>query len=169
MKLSEYQAAAAATADPKAFSLDYLIPGIVGEVGELHGQKAKSHWHGWDADKLQKELVSEYGDICWMTAILLSTHGVTAVPQVTWKQHKVVTEKEAWHILLQKATFLSLWTQEERTMSYLQGEAQQLWLALEDHCETITGMCFDHVLGKNLTKLADRARRGTLVGSGDHR
>lgn len=173
MKLSEYQTAAASTAMPEAFSHDYLIPMIVGEVGELFGQKAKAHWHGWSADQLQVELVSEYGDVCWGTAILLQMHGVTdlmykhptsSIPVSVWGN-----PLDPWHLLLQRVQHVHLWSTEEQTHSYIRGEAQQLWLALETFCQAITGVPFETVLLANLTKLASRAERGVLVGKGDHR
>lgn len=174
MNLSEYQAAALTTAQPKAFSLDYLVPMIVGEVGELFGQKAKAHWHGWSADKLQAELVSEYGDVAWGTAILLHTKGVD---NVDYDQLSVAINgktrwgnpRDPWHMLVQRSMYLHAWYTEEETHSYLRGEAQQLWVALHHHCESITGVPFGAVLQANLAKLAGRVQRGTLVGSGDHR
>jgi hypothetical protein len=174
MELMDYQAAAAATAAPEAFSLDYLIPGIVGEVGELFGQKAKAHWHGWTPERLQAELISEYWDICWMTAILLSTENVH---HLTYKQDRmeefVLTrwgnKRDSWHILLQRAQYLHQWSTEKETLSYIRGEAQQMWVALHQYCWDITGASFDHVLNANLMKLAGRVQRGTLVGQGDHR
>jgi NTP pyrophosphatase (non-canonical NTP hydrolase) len=174
MKLSEYQNAALTTAQPRAFSLDYLVPMIVGETGELFGQKAKARWHGWSADKLQVELVSEYGDICWGTALLLHTKNVD---NVMYDAESVANTgrtrwgnpRDAWQILLMRANYLHMWYSEDETHSYIRGEAQQMWLALEHHCETVTGMPFEVVLKANLTKLAGRVARGTLVGSGDHR
>lgn len=174
MELKEYQAAAAATASIKAYDDAYLIPMIVGEIGELFGQKAKAHWHGWDADKLKLELMSEYGDVAWGTAILLSTRGVS---QLTYKRDDMFefaltrwgNKLDAWHILLQRSQYLHQWYTEKETHSYIRGEAQQLWLTLHQFCQAITGASFDEVLQMNLAKLASRAERGTLIGSGDHR
>ncbi len=173
MDLHKYQAAAAATAAPEAFTLEYLIPGIVGEVGELFGQKAKAHWHGWSPARLKGELISEFGDICWMTAILLKTQGTH---HMTFSSDRGATgltrwgnKPDAWHVLLQRAMYLNQWHTEVETHSYLKGEAQQMWLALHTLCQAITGASFEEVLATNLRKLAGRVERGTLVGAGDHR
>lgn len=169
--LANYQARAAATAQQAAYNLDYLVPMIVGEVGELHGQKAKSVWHGWTADKLQMELVSEYGDVCWGTAILLEMYGIRATTGSLLGQPKTVwgDPLDAWHILQNRATGLHLFYIQPNTRRYLPSEAEQLWMVLEEHCETITGVPFQEVLDTNVAKLAGRVARGTLVGQGDHR
>lgn len=168
MKLSEYQTAAAATADPKAYSLSYLIPMIVGETGELFGQKAKSFWHGWSADKLQQELVSEFGDICWGIAILLKSGNVSNVPSYVFPD-----SNDGWHWLLSCSHDIHLFYTrpgyQSNRMDWILQEAAMMWATLEHHCEEITGVAFDTVLIKNLQKLADRAARGVLKGQGDHR
>ena len=174
MKFFEYQAAAASTAMPAAFSDAYLVPMIVGEIGELFGQKAKAHWHGWDAARLRTELVSEYGDIAWGTAILLSTRGVHhfEVKSDPMNEHALTrwgNKMDAWQVLLQRGQYLHQWYTEQETHSYIRGEAQQLWVTLATFSEAITGASFDEVLQTNLAKLAGRVQRGTLVGSGDHR
>lgn len=174
MELIQYQAAAAATADRKAYDDAYLIPMIVGEIGELFGQVAKAHWHGWDADKLKHEKMSEYGDICWGTAILLSTRGVshltyTADNMFEFALTRWGNKRDAWQVLLTRSAHLHQWYSEKETHQYIKGEAEQLWLTLHQFCQAITGASFDEVLQMNLDKLASRAARGTLIGSGDHR
>lgn len=172
MELKEYQAAAASTAQPAAYDHAYLIPGIVGEVGELFGQRAKAVWHGWTTDKLRQELVSEYGDIAWMTAILLRMEGVTNLQHARLREQALTVwgrPPSPWHPLLQKAVNLHHFHYEPETQQYIAGEAQQLWLALKEHSVAITGSGFHLVLQHNLDKLAGRVARGTLVGSGDHR
>lgn len=174
MELKEYQAAAASTAMAKAYHDAYLIPMIVGEIGELFGQKAKAHWHGWEADKLKLELMSEYGDVAWGTAILLSTRGVH---HLEYKKDEMFehaltrwgNKLDAWQILLQRSQHLHQWYTERETEQYIRGEATQLWLTLHQFCQAITGATFDEVLRMNLDKLASRAARGTLIGAGDHR
>ena len=169
--LANYQARAAATAQKEAYDLAYLVPMIVGEVGELHGQKAKAHWHGWTPARLQEELVSEFGDVCWGTAILLDMYGIRSTPEQLLGQPRTPwgDELDPWHILLQRATGLHLFYIQLNTHRYLPGEATQLWLALEKYCHDITGLPFQDVLDYNVKKLADRAARGVLQGSGDHR
>lgn len=179
MHVAEYTQRAEATAQPAAYDREYLIPMIVGETGELFGQRAKAVWHGWDWPRLHTELVSELGDIAWGTAILMKLEGTdftkvtfeghTSRPhahtQATWGAGTV----DPWQQLLVRANDLHLYYTQPETHCYLRGAAQQLWLALQTHCLAITGDSFDDVLQYNLAKLASRAARGTLVGSGDHR
>jgi len=170
--LANYQARAAATAQKAAYDHNYLIPMIVGETGELFGQRAKSVWHGWTPAKLQEELVSEFGDVCWGTAILLQMEGVSSPKERLFGQPRSIWPEEEmspWHILLTRAQSLHLFHCLSRTKIYIAGEAEQLWLALEKYCHEITGVPFQDVLDYNVKKLADRAERGVLQGSGDHR
>lgn len=170
--LANYQARAAATAQPAAYDHAYLIPMIVGEVGELFGQRAKAVWHGWDADRLQLELVSEYGDVCWGTAILLQMEGAhnlqgskLRLPGLTvWGNMP-----DPWEQLQARAGWLYRFHTQPETHQFIVGEAKQLWMLLERNCRAVTGLPFDQVLEANLAKLASRAERGTLVGQGDHR
>lgn len=168
MKLSEYQTAALVTAQPRAFDLQYLVPMIVGEIGELFGQKAKSHWHGWEYSKLQEELVSEYGDVAWGTAILLHVAKVDDIDLDKFRK----SENTEWQQLLSRAHYLHMFyssTVPPQTLEWVSEEAQLLWLTLERHCSEVTGVPFETVLQANLKKLADRAARGVLQGQGDHR
>ena len=176
MSLKEYQDRALKTAEPRAFQRDYLIPGIVGEIGELFGQKAKGYWHGWTPEQLQKELVSEYGDICWMTATLLYTRGVDQLSP----QYPDVPGALRWGTVTPEMALLNGGTQlyqvatlqdEALTASamWLEEAAEKMWRLLRAHSSVVTGVPFQDVLEANLQKLADRAARGVLRGSGDHR
>lgn len=169
--LANYQARAAATAQPAAYAYEYLVPMIVGEVGELFGQRAKAVWHGWDVDRLTTELVSEFGDVCWGTAILLEMEGVRSISGDVLLPGRSLwgAELDPWQTLLQKATNLHMLYVGGDSRKHLQGQAQQMWMTLEKTCGRITGRTFDQVLDANIAKLASRAARGTLVGSGDHR
>jgi hypothetical protein len=170
--LANYQARAAATAQPAAYDRAYLIPMIVGEVGELFGQRAKAVWHGWEPSRLQEELVSEYGDVCWGVAILLQMEGAANLQGSRLRQPVLTSwgnEPDPWQQLQARAGWLYRFHTQKETHQFICGEAKQLWLLLEANCQAITGVPFDAVLGANLAKLASRAARGTLVGQGDHR
>lgn len=175
LTLAAYQHRAMVTAEPRAYYLGYLVPGIVGEVGELFGQRAKAYWHVWPAEKLQKELVSEYGDIAWMTAVLLHTRGVASLqPTVSPAPGMNLGVLNPHQSLLSAASSLhTQWLLEEQGISetdeWLDTAAEKMWRTLRDNCEAITGQDFQYVLDANLVKLADRAARGVLRGSGDHR
>lgn len=172
MTLTQYQAAAEATADPRAYDYDYLVPMIVGEIGELLGHQAKAHWHGKSKEALQIELVSEFGDICWGTAILLKVEGVSeASPAKRWQENTLVENplpSDAIQMLLRRSTYLYMFHADGQ-QNFIADEGRQLWWTLETFCEHITGHNFEYVLQRNLQKLADRAARGVLKGSGDHR
>ena len=175
LTLAGYQQRAAATAEPRAYDLEYLVPGIIGEVGELFGQRAKAHWHGWMPGKLGEQIVKEYGDICWMTALLLHTRGIDyldpaypAAGGVRWGRmnpnHALLSASQNVHLQ---------WLMEEEGISdsekWMDESVSRLWRVLRAHCQDITGLPFQDVLQANLEKLASRAARGVLRGSGDDR
>lgn len=175
LTLAAYQAKAVVTAEPRAFELEYLVPGILGEVGELFGQEAKAHWHGWPAEKLQTELVSEYGDICWMTALLLETRKVHQL-QPTFPANgsaRYGVQEPKYQLSSAALTLYRNYLLEDHALSerdeWLDESAERLWRLLRENCLLITRTPFQDVLHYNLQKLADRAARGVLRGSGDHR
>lgn len=172
MDLYTYQGLALRTAHPRGLTREYLVPMIVGETGELFGQVAKGHWHGWTPERLQVELISEYGDIAWGTAMLLHIEGVREVdPQRqhsfpnTWGQPLTGMGE-----LLHKAHNLHTFYGEAPDLTqHMKAEASRLWLALGARCFEVTGAPFEYVLTRNADKLADRAARNVLQGAGDHR
>ena len=167
MNLNEYQAQALTTCLPSARSREYLIPGIVAEVGELYGKRAKSVRDDWAEDRLQHELAFEYGDVAWMTAILLDVEGVHTI----WAQHHPRAMSftggrvDPFQALLSRVVILA----NADFHDYVLTEAQGLWKDLEQHCQTVTGWSFEDVLKANLDKLASRQQRGVLTGAGDNR
>lgn len=175
MHVTEYTAQALALLQPIAYDRAYLIPMIVGEVGELFGQRAKAVWHQWPTERLQAELVSEFGDVAWGTAILMQLEG-TDLTKVEFANHTSIPKRgmygstvDPWQQLQVRAGDLYLYYSEEASHTWLRGAAQQMWLALQTYCQEVTGVPFEEVLQANLDKLAGRVQRGTLVGSGDHR
>lgn len=166
MNLATYQAGAVSTAFPSALSHDYLIPGLISEVGELFGKRAKAVRDGWTEERLKAELVKEYGDICWMTAVALHIEGVSE----PWKMFRLTSPSREWADLLDKTTMLGLiWMDGSERGKILGHRLLGIWDTLERMCLPITGSTFDVVLQANLDKLAGRSERGTLAGSGDER
>lgn len=186
MTLASYEQGALTTALPTAFSYDYCIPGILSEIGEVYGKFAKSHRDRWavtqPAGSLQKELVKEFGDICWPTAVLLHIHDVHSVSDAAASlAHDIVegsrvnNPMDAVRIILKQATLL------DEAVSLVKNggsvinstrvpdHAQTLWELLRILCPVITGRTFDYVLGMNLAKLSSRKDRGVIEGSGDNR
>lgn len=189
-QLLDYMAKAKATAQPEAYSYQYLIPGILGEVGEVYGQIAKNHWHGWSSEKFETELVAEYGDICWMTAILIDHRfkietfdlevedqdlefNPFAGMQVISNRVALMVEALEWEA--QAAQDLEEHGTEEaanRLESLTQNTDEmllKLWAYLVDCAPVVTGHPLQKALDYNAEKLASRAARGVLRGSGDHR
>lgn len=176
--LAEYQARAIETAEPRAFHLEYLVPGIVGEIGELFGQHAKAYWHEKTPAALEVELISEYGDICWMTALLLHTRGVSTLQPVypaagpTAGRRWGTVAPEMVLLDAGRALYQAYALRNEAvhdTALWLDEAAENLWRVLRANCEPLIGASFLEVQETNLKKLADRAARGVLKGSGDHR
>lgn len=172
MELKEYQVGATSTAEPRAYDLQYLVPGLVGELGELFGQRAKGHWHGWTEEKLLGELTLEYGDIAWLTAVLLKRLDVDTVDmsQAEDARHTAwMGQSSPWQQIMGMVSGIHLLWVEGYGDNHLVQQASLLWAALQAHSLTITGNSFDVVLQVNLDKLASRAARNVLQGAGDHR
>lgn len=170
MDLAEYQHKALATAEDRAYHHAYLVPGIVGEVGELFGQQAKAYWHQKSSADLLVQMVKEYGDIAWMTAVLLYTEGVEqmAVP-ANFSPGWGGQAPDPMALLHSAAAQVHSAYLNRPHYDWMQEAAQRLWVVLVTQCETITGAPFDFVQTVNLEKLASRAARGVLQGSGDNR
>lgn len=171
--LREYQQQALATADPAGRELSYLIPGIVGEVGEMFGHRAKALWHEKSPEALQSELRLEMGDVAWMVAVLLFTQRITHVdtllfrPQPSW--WNLHLRPDPWSALLRHASTLYQWSLDPQTHQYIGSAASQLWADMDTFAQEITGVPLEDVLRANIEKLRSRASRGVLQGSGDHR
>lgn len=162
--LAEYQKLALQTAMPEAFLPSYLVPSIVGEVGELFGKRGKAVRDHWEPQRLSDELAAEYGDVLWMNVILLHVEEVSEVslPAETRKH------RDPWYDLLD----VSQWLYEEHTQTVqpqLKRPAVLLWRTLARNCESITGHTLDQVQDMNIEKLLSRQARGVLTGSGDNR
>lgn len=170
MQLSEYQKKALSTAAPIAHTYEYLAHGLVGEVGEFAGRIAKGVWKGdRNTGACWADLALEYGDIAWMTAVLLNKQGIhgrdawgapwcRAVPEdrVTPLGEIMAEAGYQYRIYATHVTGYSL-------------DARRLWDLLAQYCHQLTSHTFDDVLQMNLDKLASRAARGVLIGNGDHR
>lgn len=193
MTLAEYQTAASTTALPTAYDYEYLIPGLISEVGEMHGKLAKAHRDGWDLHQLQEELTKELGDVCWMVAILLDGLGVhdehsfqfwinpgstarNQYDEVFTHSSPIMSSMAAlrasvWQITNLLDSQLRPKTKGSHTITnaYFTQRCVTLWFMLGMVAVNLTGHGLDYVLRGNLAKLADRKARGTIEGSGDNR
>lgn len=158
MTLDEYITAAASTAEPRAYDLEYLQPGIIGEVGELFSEFAKQHWHESDRSAT---IVDEYGDICWLTAILLKRNefGDWEVDTMVRRYgNEIDLDLEgALDLILNRAVSVC-----RSSLSQVYMRAAMLWDTLAQHCVTVTGQDLDTVLQRNIEKLAERSGKGEL-------
>lgn len=164
MKFKKYQAKALETALPTALDPSYLVPMIVGEIGECFGKVAKAVRDEWSEERLNEELAKECGGVCWGVALLAKHYGLTKMDR--WgTDYRLQTREESLHFLLADVSALERITRGGGASG--RSQVRHLWLNLEDNCELLTGRSFDEVLKMNLVKLADRKVRNVISGSGD--
>lgn len=147
MNLTDYTPAALATCEARSYDLEYLLPGLIGEVGELFGEVAREHRLGTGRTD---QVIDEYGDIAWMTAVLLDHLKVDDIRQLGNLRY-VQGREAALELILARAAAVY-----RSGSDVLPGRAAALWATLADHAEAVTGVSFDEVLSANLEKLADR-------------
>lgn len=153
MDLQTYTQHAIATAEPRAYDLEYLLPGLVSEVGELLGEFAKQHWHGADRSV---QIADEYGDCAWLAAVLCHRSRVTDVSEVT--NLRYTDDKDgALELLLARATSCY-----RSGADILPARAAAMWVTLADHAAVVTGQSWAEVLAGNVAKLQARAAKGEL-------
>lgn len=164
MELSEYQQRAVATALPTALSYDYLIPGLVAEVGEVFGKVAKSVRDEWPRERLQEELKAELGDVCWFWVLLAHLAGTEL------RELRTVAEDLTEHEVLQDLLSVSERLHDKPTLKTI---TWKHWLQLYPSCTARVAMVYEidmqEILEYNINKLESRKARGTLKGSGDVR
>lgn len=173
MDLKTYQARAVATAEPRAYHSNYLIPALVAEFGEVQGHRSKGYWHDKSASEVGELIAHEYGDIAWITAVALYAREV----------FELTAEQETRYVIPRRgqenvSPEVSIGSLIHRIfITWHDGDPAdtlvhflvRLWLTLEQHVPNITQWSFDEVLQANLDKLASRAERGVLQGNGDTR
>ena len=190
-QLMDYIEAAKATAQPEAYDYSYLIPGLLGEVGEVYGHIAKNQWHGWSEEKFETELVAEYGDICWMTAILMDhrfemdTYDLESEDaptefapfigmQVIGERVTKLVEALDWEAEAEEVVQDSPYNNDalvrlESLANHTDEMLVKLWAYLVVYAPVVTGHPIQKSLDYNAEKLASRKARGVLRGAGDHR
>lgn len=156
MELNDYQQQALSTALPSALTTQYLLPGLVAEVGEVCGVFAKAERDDWTGPHFDAALFKELGDVAWFVVVLAH---VTDVPLPHDAEPAFSSDGPV--PLLVHAALQVLCCDPEDTISIV-------WEALLGLAKTFQ-IPMDEVLQANLAKLADRKRRGAIMGSGDHR
>ena len=168
MELSEYQQRAVATALPTALSYDYLIPGLVAEVGEVFGKVAKAVRDEWPRERLQEELKAELGDVCWFYVLL--SHVANLDPEEAKAYPESLTSKE----VLQDLLALTARIHELSALADPNEISWHCWL-LElfpgyiARVAMVYEIDIQEILEYNINKLESRKARGKLKGNGDLR
>ena len=168
MELSEYQQRAVATALPTALNYDYLIPGLVAEVGEVFGKVAKAVRDEWPRERLQEELKAELGDVCWFSVLL--AHVANIYPREHKAYPEALSNKEVLQDLLEVTTHIQELT---TRIGFCETTAWYYWVSLFPGYIARVAMVYEidmqEVLEYNINKLESRKARGTITGSGDSR
>lgn len=156
MDFNEYQKQALTTALPTALNLDYLLPGLVAEVGEVCGVFAKASRDQWNVREFDAALVKELGDVAWFVAVIADRVG--AYPPNNGKPRQSADGPMA--LLVYEAA--QVLTHDPVDM------VRPVWEAILG-CAEFFSLPMDSILQANLDKLASRKTRGALSGSGDDR
>lgn len=168
VNIEEYRQRAVATALPTALNYDYLIPGLVAEVGEVFGKVAKSVRDEWSRERLQDELRAELGDCVWFYVLLC--HVASIDPRDAKAYPEALSDKEVLQDLLDVTARI----QNLSTWATLRGfSAWRYWLGLYHSYIARVAMVYEidmqEILEYNIEKLESRKARGTITGSGDVR
>lgn len=147
--LEEYLPQALTTMEPRSQDLGYLLPGLVGEMGELFGEYAKEVRKGEDRSGL---VVLEYGDVAWMTAGLVAV--LEMDPKAVEEHHALFDPpgslEAGLELLLNRVAGVY------RGGAALPLRVSALWVTLRDLCQDLTGASWSDVLDRNLEKLEAR-------------
>nr|DAN67096.1 MAG TPA: hypothetical protein [Caudoviricetes sp.] len=183
--LASYQTAALATALPTAHSPEYLLPGLLSELGELAGVLAKEYRDSTPAN--YEDRLSEMGDVAWVTAIWLHDLGVTTTTtenigasNETIQRNPLSNPIEVVGLMLSLTEpLVSSYARLRSTPANIQTGSViaknvllTLWRLLEFYAPVLTPNMedpFKAALDTNIAKLTSRQARGKIGGSGDHR
>lgn len=93
MQLDEYQRQSYTYALPQSRHIDYLLPGLVGEVGELASLFAKGvrDSKGYVSEE---NLVKELGDVLWFVAGIASHFNIPLEEVAEMNLHKLESRKQ---------------------------------------------------------------------------
>lgn len=142
---------------------EYLILGLVSEVGELFGKYAKLK----RGDLVDPEsILQECGDILWFVSTFAYLYGIplSGVIDATLNPNELAPKYCLLEMISSAATAYNLWLENDKRV-------WNIWV-LSDiirYIESLTKQPFSALLDMNYTKLSDRKNRGVLQGNGDNR
>lgn len=177
MDIKEYQKAALTTAIfPASVKIIYPSWGLMGELGEFSNKIKKiirdNNFRIDDDNRLHAML--ELGDIMWYAVVLLNSVGLE--PEKYNTTHRNISEGDA--TLISFETFSDLC---DKCLSFTKAAKnyhsrpiilKRSFVELVCDVEILAGQLgytLEQVMQANIDKLASRAKRGTIGGSGDDR
>ena len=183
--LASYQTSALATALPTAHSPEYLLPGLLSELGELAGVLAKEYRDSTPAN--YEDRLSEMGDVAWVVAVWLHDLGVDTtstdnlgVSTETIQRNPLSNPIEVVGLMLSLteplvSSYARLRSNPSHTTAgsvIAKNVLLTLWRLLEFYAPVLAPNMedpFKAALDTNIAKLTSRQARGKIGGSGDHR
>lgn len=183
--LASYQTAALATALPTAHSTEYLLPGLLSELGELAGVLAKEYRDSTPIN--YEDRLSEMGDVAWVVAVWLHDLDITTttdtelgVGNEVIQRNPLTNPIEVVGLMLSLteplvSPYARLLFNPANTPAgdvIAKNVLATLWRLLEFYAPVLAPNMedpFKAALDSNIAKLTSRQARGKLGGSGDHR
>lgn len=190
MNLNEYQTLARGTALPTAETLNYLMPGLAGEAGEV--AEFFYETEVLPERKDDKELLSELADVCWFIALIADIQGWSLEDIVldgafdSFEQYQNLAHIDApsysTDLLLKElgmhvGDVQSAWAKSVRDNygSINPEKEKKIQLGLANTFWSVARIASNYgvdvldILQSNIDKLYDRKSRGVLGGSGNNR
>jgi NTP pyrophosphatase (non-canonical NTP hydrolase) len=146
------------TCTPKCESLEYLIPGLKSEVGEIYGVIAKYVRGDFNEETFIKRIKSEVGDVMWFLGVL--SRVLERERDIDYITESPIITKEI--VMDQVISFV------DELDSYYIGTK---WLllpisTLNKLCDSVGFTLYDAMNGV-LVKLKNRKENGTIQGDGE--
>ena len=162
MHFNEYRKRSHKTCLDNCFNEDYLVLGLLSEIGELAGKYKRVIRDKLPATK--ENIIPEAGDVLWYTVELCNLHNKYVYhkyfPVINNHKLLLLTDKELIILLTKQALLLKL-------SNFKKG-----FIGIFAVLDTIANkyeLTIEEIANWNIKKLADRKLRNKLHGSGDNR